>query len=185
MKKVNGHEVIDLFEKWSPKHYALEGDAVGLHVGQLNRVTENVLVTLDVNEQVVDEAIEKGANLIIAHHPPIFRPLKRIATDTPQGRMFEKCIKHDITIYAAHTNLDVATGGVNDMLAERLGLLGTTVLEQTYSEPLYKLIVFSPITHTKEIREALAKSGAGAIGDYKNCSFTSAGYGRFLSLIHI
>lgn len=179
MKKVNGHEVIGLFEKWSPKRYALEGDANGLHIGQLNRNTEKVLVTLDVNEEVVDEAIEQGANLIIAHHPPIFRPLKNIATDTPQGRMFEKCIKHDITVYAAHTNLDVAPGGVNDMLAERLGLTETKIVEKTYAEPLYKLVVFTPVTHAKEMRGVLGKVGAGALGDYTTCSFTTAGVGRF------
>lgn len=179
MKKVNGHEVIGVFEKWSPKRYALEGDANGLHIGQLNRTTEKVLVTLDVNEEVIDEAIEQGANLIIAHHPPIFRPLKSIATDTPQGRMFEKCIKHDITVYAAHTNLDVAKGGVNDMLAARLGLTETKVVEQTYTESLYKLVVFVPATHAEEMREALGKAGAGAIGDYSTCSFTTAGVGRF------
>ena len=179
MKKVNGHEIIGLFEKWSPKRYALEGDPNGLHIGQLNRPTEKVLVTLDVNEDVVDEAIEKGANLIIAHHPPIFRPLKSIATDTPQGRMFEKCIKHNISIYAAHTNLDVAQGGVNDMLAERLGLTETKVVEETYSESLYKLAVFSPETHADEMRQVLSKAGAGSIGDYKACSFSSIGVGRF------
>lgn len=179
MKKVNGHEIIGLFEKWSPKRYALEGDANGLHIGQLNRPVEKVLVTLDVNEKVVDEAIEKGANLIIAHHPPIFSPLKNITTDTPQGRMFEKCIKHDISVYAAHTNLDVAQGGVNDMLAERLRLKDTKVLEHTYSEPLYKLVVFIPVTHADDMRQELGKAGAGAIGDYSNCSFSSTGVGRF------
>ena len=106
---------------------------------------------MDVNEEVIDEAIRKGANLIIAHHPPIFRPLKSILTDTPQGRMIEKCIKNDIAVYAAHTNLDVAPGGVNDMLATKLGLLDTEVVEPTYSEPLYKLVVFSPVTHADEI----------------------------------
>ena len=179
MKKVNGHEIIGLFEKWSPKRYGLEGDSNGLHIGQLNRATEKVLVTLDVNEKVVDEAIEKGANLIIAHHPPIFRPLKNIATDTPQGRMFEKCIKHDISVYAAHTNLDVAPGGVNDMLAERLGLKDTKVVEETYSERLYKLVVFCPVTHEDNIRQVLGQAGAGAIGDYTACSFSTTGVGRF------
>lgn len=179
MKKVNGHEIIQLFEQWSPKAYALDGDPVGLHLGQLNRPVEKVLVTLDVNEAVVDEAIEKGANLIIAHHPPIFRPLKNIATDTVQGRMFEKCIKNDITIYAAHTNLDVAEGGVNDMLAEKLNLRDTKVLAETYAEILYKLIVFVPKTHTDELRQALGEAGAGAIGDYVGCSFSSTGEGRF------
>ena len=143
MKTVNGHEVIELFEKWSPKKYALEGDPVGLHIGQLNRTVEKVLVTLDVNEAVIDEAIEVGANLIIAHHPPIFRPLKSIATDTPQGQVIEKCIKNDIAVYAAHTNLDVAPGGVNDLLAERLGLTETKVMSPTYSESLIQICQYS------------------------------------------
>jgi len=179
MKKVNGHEVIALFEKWSPKRYAMEGDPVGLHIGQLNRPVEKVLVTLDVNEDVIDEAIACGANLIIAHHPPIFRALKNIVTDTPQGRMIEKCIKNDISVYAAHTNLDVAPGGVNDMLADRLGLVETEVVEPTYSESLYKLSVFIPVSHAESMRAALGKAGAGAMGDYEACSFTSIGSGRF------
>lgn len=179
MKKVNGYEVIQVFEQWSPKQYALEGDPVGVHVGQLNRPVEKVLVTLDINEAVVDEAIEKGANLIIAHHPPIFRPLKSIATDTVQGRMIEKCIKNELTIYAAHTNLDVAPGGVNDLLADKLSLLNTKVLEETYTETLYKLIVFCPKTHAEEMRQAFGQVGAGSIGDYTACSFTTAGEGRF------
>lgn len=179
MKKVNGHEIIALFETWSPKRFAMDGDPIGLHIGQLNRPVDKVLVTLDVNEEVIDEAIRQGANLIIAHHPPIFRPLKNVLTDTPQGRVIEKCIKNDIAVYAAHTNLDVAPGGVNDMLAEKLGLLETTVVETTYSESLYKLVVFSPVTHTDDMRQALAQAGAGAIGDYVGCSFSSAGTGRF------
>lgn len=179
MKAVNGHEIIALFEKWSPKRYALEGDPVGVHIGQLNRPVKRVLTTLDVNEDVIDEAIEKGASLIIAHHPPIFRSLKNIATDTPQGRVIEKCIKNDITVYAAHTNLDVATGGVNDMLADRLGLFDTKVVTPTYSESLYKITVFSPVTHSDEMRLALKNAGAGSIGEYEGCSFTSSGIGRF------
>lgn len=179
MKKVNGHQIIELFEKWSPKHFAMDGDPVGLHIGQLNRPVENVLVTLDVNEAVIDEAIEVGANLIIAHHPPIFRPLKNILTDTPQGRVFEKCIKNDIAVYAAHTNLDVAPGGVNDMLAERLGLKETRILSTTYHESFYKLIVFCPVADADNLRDSLDKAGAGSLGDYSGCSFTSTGTGRF------
>ncbi len=179
MKKVNGHEIIALFERWSPKRFAMDGDPVGLHIGKLNKSVEKVLVTLDVNEEVIDEAIRQGANLVIAHHPPIFRPLKSLVTDTPQGSMIEKCIKNDIAVYAAHTNLDVAPGGVNDMLATKLGLLDTKIVEPTYSEPLYKLVVFSPVTHANEIRRVLEKAGAGAIGDYSGCSFTSVGIGRF------
>ena len=179
MKIIDGHEIIKLFEMWSPKHYALEGDPVGLHIGQLNRKVEKVLVTLDVNEEVIDEAIKVGANLIIAHHPPIFRPLKNINTDSPQGKVIEKCIKNDIAVYAAHTNLDVAPGGVNDLLATQLGLKNTKVLSPTYRETLYKFVVFSPETHASTIREAMSEQGAGSIGDYEGCSFTTSGVGRF------
>lgn len=179
MKRANGYEIITLFEQWSPKRFAEDWDPVGLHIGQLNRPVDKVLITLDVNEAVVDEAIEKGANLIIAHHPPIFRPMKHIWTDTPQGRLVEKCIKHDISVYAAHTNLDVAPGGVNDLLASRLKLENIEVMEPTISDPLYKLAVFCPVEHADELRGVLARSGAGAIGDYAGCSFSSTGTGRF------
>lgn len=180
MKNVNGHEVISLFEQWCPKKYAMEGDPVGLHIGQLNQAVKRVLVTLDVNEVVVDEAIEKGAQLIIAHHPPLFRPLKQVWTDTPQGKMIAKCIKHNIAVYAAHTNLDVVPGGVNDMLAEKLGLTNTTVLQQTYEENVYKLVVFCPLTHAQELRLGLAEAGAGQLGNYSGCSYTLKGIGRFI-----
>lgn len=180
MKKVNGHEIIVLLESFSPKEYAMEGDRVGLQIGQLNRPVGRVLVALDLVEEVVDEAIEKGAQLIIAHHPPIYRPLAKLATDTAQGRIIEKLIKHDISVYAAHTNLDVATGGVNDMLASALGLENPEVLIPTYEERLKKIVVYVPNEHAGKVREAMGKAGAGSIGNYSHCSFSSGGTGRFL-----
>ncbi|RDU35402.1 Nif3-like dinuclear metal center hexameric protein [Neobacillus piezotolerans] len=180
MKKINGHELIGLMESFSPKEYAMEGDRVGLQVGQLNRPVSRVLVALDLVEQVVDEAIEKGVQLIIAHHPPIYRPLAKLATDTAQGRIFEKLIKHDISVYAAHTNLDVAQGGVNDMLATALDLEKPEVLVPTYEERLKKLVVFVPDAHAGAVREAMGNAGAGAIGNYSHCSFSASGTGRFL-----
>src|SRR5690606_23462277 len=140
MKQPNGHEIIELFEQFSPKRYAMEGDKIGLQIGRLNQTVKNVMIALDVTEEVVDEAINKDVQLMIAHHPPLFRPLKAIRTDTPYGRMIEKLIKHDIAVYAAHTNLDVTKGGVNDWLAEALGLENTEVLVPTYEEPLKKLV---------------------------------------------
>ena len=132
MSKVpNGFEVIQLFEQFSPKQFAVEGDKIGLQIGTLNKPIHNVMIALDVLEDVLDEAIRRDVDLIIAHHPPIFRPLKSIQTDSPSGRIVEKCIKNDIAIYAAHTNLDVAKGGVNDLLAEALGLENYEVLSPT------------------------------------------------------
>lgn len=179
MKIPNGQQIIEEFEKWSPKYLAMEGDPIGLHVGTLNKKIERVLVTLDVNEEVVDEAIAKSAELIIAHHPPIFRPLKNLQTDFPQGRLMEKLIKHDIAVYAAHTNLDVAEGGVNDLLADALGLSDTKILVPTYEAELVKIAVFVPESHEEQVREALGNAGAGAIGDYEHCSYTLSGTGRF------
>ena len=179
MKQTNGQHLISLFEQWAPRSLAVEGDSVGLQIGRLDKTVNKVLVTLDVNDEVVDEAIELGCQLIIAHHPPIYRKLKNIRTDMPQGRLFEKLIKHDIAVYAAHTNLDIATGGVNDLLAEALQLENVSILEPTTSENLMKLEVFTPKEATQAVRRALADVGAGNIGDYNSCSFTSSGEGRF------
>ncbi|WP_066312088.1 Nif3-like dinuclear metal center hexameric protein [Bacillus sp. FJAT-29814] len=180
MKIPNGHEIIGLFEKFSPKNLAMEGDKIGLQIGRLNKKVERVMIALDVLENVIDEAIEKDVQLIIAHHPPIFRPLKNIMTDTIPGRMIEKVIKNDIAVYAAHTNLDVAKGGVNDWLAEALGLEGTEVLVPTFDTKLKKLVIFVPVSHADQVREALGNAGAGFIGNYSHCSFTGAGTGRFM-----
>ncbi|MGG1738910.1 Nif3-like dinuclear metal center hexameric protein [Bacillus velezensis] len=181
-KHVNGQEIIQLFEQFSPKAFAVEGDKIGLQIGTLNKPVKNVMVTLDVLEQTVDEAIEKKVDLIIAHHPPIFRPLKQITTDQPGGRLIEKCIKHDIAVYAAHTNLDVADGGVNDLLAEALGLTDTEVLVPTYSDPMKKLAVYVPKDYEEAVRTALGNAGAGHIGNYSHCAFSSEGIGSFKPL---
>ncbi|MCP8967153.1 Nif3-like dinuclear metal center hexameric protein [Ectobacillus ponti] len=181
-KTPNGHELISLFEAMYPKHLAFENDPIGLQIGSLHKPVSHVLVTLDVNEEVVQEAIALGAGLIIAHHPPIYHPIKKLHTDTAYGRMIELCIKHDIAVYAAHTNVDIAEGGVNDLLADALGLQNTEVLLPTYEEKLKKLVVFVPVSHADAVREALGRSGAGHIGNYSHCSFTSAGTGSFLPL---
>ena len=183
MKVANGHEIIQLFESWSPKKIAcMENDPIGLAIGTLNKTITKVLVTLDVNEKVANEAIAKGCQLIIAHHPPIFRKLSNLRTDTPAGKLYEKLIKHDIAVYAAHTNLDVAEGGVNDLLAEALQLENCEILEKTYHENLMKLAVFVPDDYADALRDALSRAGAGHIGDYDSCSFSTNGKGRFRAL---
>lgn len=176
MRDVNGYQIIEIFEQFSPKKFAIEGDKIGLQIGDLKRKVKNVLITLDVTKEVVKEAIEKDVQLIIAHHPPIFRPLQRI----DGGSIYESLIKHDISVYAAHTNLDVAVGGVNDLLSDALGLVDTKVLVPTYEIPLKKLVVFVPNEKAGEVREALGKADAGHIGNYSFCSFSTTGEGRFL-----
>ncbi|WP_042355026.1 Nif3-like dinuclear metal center hexameric protein [Bacillus rubiinfantis] len=180
MKTPNGYEIIGLLEQFAPKTLAMEGDKIGLQIGRLNKKVTRVMVALDVLENVIDEAIENEVQLVIAHHPPIFRPLKNILTDTVQGRIMEKLLKHEIAVYAAHTNLDVAKGGVNDWLANALGLEETEVLVPTYETELKKLVVFVPMSHANEIRRVLGEAGAGFIGGYSHCSFSAEGIGRFM-----
>ncbi|THE15441.1 Nif3-like dinuclear metal center hexameric protein [Bacillus timonensis] len=183
MSKIpNGFEVIQVFEGFSPKYLAVEGDRdkIGLQIGTLHKPVKKIMVVLDVLEEVVDEAISSEVDLIIAHHPPIFRPLRAIQTDTPAGRIIQKCILHNIAVYAAHTNLDVAVGGVNDLLANALELTNIELLAPTYEERLKKLAVYVPRESADEVRTALGTAGAGFIGDYSHCTFNTEGTGTFL-----
>lgn len=181
-KAANGQALIEAFERWAPKSFAIGNDRekIGLQVGTLNKPVETVMVTLDVLESVVDEALEKKVDLIIAHHPLIFQPLKNINTDRAHGRIVQKCLKHDITVYVAHTNLDVAKGGMNDWLAEALGLQNTNILVPTREDRLKKLVVFTPEDHADNVRHALGDAGAGYIGAYSHCTFNSPGTGTFM-----
>lgn len=177
---VHGQTVISYVEKLAPKAMALEGDKIGLHVGTLQKQVKKVMVALDVLESVVDEAIAEGVDLIVAHHAVIYRPLKNLRTDMAAGRLYEKLLKHDIAVYTAHTNLDVADGGMNDWLAEAIGLVQVDMLDVSYREALKKLVVFVPATHRDQVFQAMAGAGAGWIGNYSHCSFQLSGTGTFL-----
>ncbi|MEI7026712.1 Nif3-like dinuclear metal center hexameric protein [Paenibacillus sp. y28] len=175
-----GQTVIQLFEEFAPKAYAEPDDKIGLQVGSLQKEIRHVLITLDVTMEVVEEAIREQVDLIIAHHAVIFRPLPHVQTDTPAGRLIEKLIKHDIAVYIAHTNLDVASGGVNDLMAEALGLTGTTHLSEVHTEKLKKLVVFVPQSHHEAVLQSLFQAGAGWIGNYSHCSFNIEGTGTYI-----
>lgn len=124
MTKTTAQSIITSFEAWSPQELAMVKDQkrIGLQVGSLQQPVKHVMVALDVLEPVVDEAIAHDVDLIIAHHPLIFQAVQHVDTDTAYGRAIQKCLRHNITVYAAHTNLDAAEGGVNDLLAEAIGL---------------------------------------------------------------
>ncbi|MED4754213.1 Nif3-like dinuclear metal center hexameric protein [Brevibacillus choshinensis] len=176
----HGQTVIQYVERLAPKSLAMEGDKIGLHVGTLQKQVKKVMIALDVLESVVDEAIAEGVDLIVAHHAVIYRPLKNIRTDLAAGRVFEKLIKHDIAVYTAHTNLDVAVGGMNDWLAEAIGLTKVDVLDVLQREAWKKLVVFVPVTHRDAVFQGVSDAGAGWIGNYSHCSFQTEGTGTFL-----
>ncbi|WP_329610110.1 Nif3-like dinuclear metal center hexameric protein [Pseudalkalibacillus berkeleyi] len=179
-KFVHVQEVIQRIDQLAPKWMAEDWDPIGLQVGSLQKRIKKIMVTLDVIEPVIDEAIREGVDLIFAHHPLIFKPLKKINPDTSYGRTIQKLLKHDITLYAAHTNLDVAVGGVNDLLADKIGMTNTEVLVNRVEDQLKKLVVFVPETHADTVRNALGDAGAGFIGNYSHCSFNTPGTGTFL-----
>lgn len=177
---VHAETIIQWLEEFAPKHLAVDGDKIGLQIGTLKKRVKKVLVTLDVTETVVEEAIREQVDLIIAHHAVIFKPLPHVRTDLPAGRMIAKLLTHDIAVYVAHTNLDIAPGGVNDWLAERLGLVDTEVLSVTHQEKLKKLVTFVPHAQEQQVRQALGNVGAGWIGNYSHCTFRLEGTGTFL-----
>lgn len=172
--------IMDALERLAPRYLAESWDNVGLLVGSPAQTVEKILVCLDATEEVIDRAIVENIQMIIAHHPLIFKPLNHLRTDLPQGRMLAKLLKHDIIVFAAHTNLDTANGGVNDVLAEHLALTEIRPLAISHQEPLVKLVVFVPLKHIGEVQIAIGKAGAGHIGNYSNCSFQVIGKGNFL-----
>ena len=136
------------------------------------------LLCFDVNEQTVDEAVERGAGLIISHHPVIFGGLKRLTGRTSTERIVEKAIRKGIALYAAHTNLDSVTGGINTRLAEKLGLKNIRILAPL-KDMLCKLVVYTPLAYSAQVRDAIFGAGAGQIGNYGECSWNVEGTGTF------
>jgi len=177
---VDVRTVVGWMESWAPPALAEPDDKIGLQIGSMKTKVDRVAVALDVTEAVVDEAIARGAGLIVAHHPIIFRPLAAIRTDRADGKLIRKLLTHDIAVYASHTNLDVAVGGVNDLLADALGLTATKPLKKSVVETLYKLVTYVPPSHADAVREAVFAAGAGHIGKYSHCGFTIEGTGTFL-----
>lgn len=182
MSEISHQMIFRALETWAPKSFAYDWDPVGLQVGSKTDQTKNVLVTLDVNHEVVDEAIKNNANVIIAHHPMLFKPVKSIDFNSVKGSLIRKLIRHDITVYASHTNLDIAEGGVNDLLSEAIGLKKVKPLLTTHVDSLIKLAVFTPVDHVQKVVDALSEAGAGHIGNYSHCTFQSAGTGTFKPL---
>ncbi len=171
-------ELINYLEELAPKAYQESYDNAGLIVGNPNDEIKGVLITLDSTENVIEEAIQKNCNLVIAHHPIVFKGLKKITGKNYVERTIIKAIKNDVAIYAIHTNLDNVVNGVNFKIAERLNLQNVKILAPK-SDILMKLVVFVPIEFTNQLLDLLYLAGAGEIGNYSNCSFRVNGKGTF------
>lgn len=176
---MQGNEFIQRFKQYCPEWLAEDGDPVGLHIGTLNKEVSRIMMSLDVRPSVVEEAIAKKIDLLIVKHPPIFRPISRLTTDDVQNNMYADLIKHDIAVYAAHTNMDIIHNGLNDWFCELLAVFNTDYLIHTHTVRMKKLAVYVPQTDAKKMRQVLADAGAGEQGNYQATSFTVNGTGRF------
>lgn len=171
-------EVVDALESYAPLSLQENYDNAGLLTGDRLWNCSGVLCALDSIEQTLEEAIQKNCNLIVAHHPIIFKGLKKINGSNYIERTIIKAIKHDIALYAIHTNLDNILDGVNGKIADRIGLIDRKLLLAKQSS-LKKLYCFVPTSGIEKLRNALFEVGAGKIGLYSECSFSAEGVGTF------
>jgi dinuclear metal center YbgI/SA1388 family protein len=176
-------DIESFFEQWAPRWTAWERDNVGIQIGLRSRKVSNLLIALDVTPRIVEEAVARKTELIVTHHPLLFRPLSSICDSDPVGSLALSLAEKKIALFSAHTNLDSATGGVSFTLAHALGIVKPAFLV-LLKNTLLKIAVFVPGEHADTVATAMAKSGAGVIGEYQSCSFRMNGKGTFRGSQH-
>ena len=177
-------DITGLLDTWFDPAWAESWDAVGLVCGEPGQRVRRVLLAVDPTPAVAAEAVEWGADLLICHHPLLLTPVHGVAATSPKGRVVHDLLRAEVALFTAHTNADVPAGGVNEALARAVGVVEPRVVVETDGSEaaLDKLVTFVPHEHADAVRRALADAGAGRLGDYDECSFTSAGEGRFRPL---
>ena len=170
--------MIEIIERFAHPGLQEHYDNSGLIVGNPDTVAKGVVIAMDATPEVLQEAIDLECNLLVTHHPAIFKPIKRLRDNDPQERLLMEAIRHDISLYACHTNLDSIPEGVSGRMADQLELVNRKVLVPK-REILFKLVCFVPHDHLKPVSEAIFNAGAGHIGRYDSCSFYTTGTGTF------
>lgn len=175
-------ELIEELEVMAPPELADEGDRIGLQAGRPGAEVDHICVSVDTSPDIIDKVIEQGAGALVAHHPLIYSPLRSMAEDNPVTRRLAKLIRSDIAVYVMHTNYDTVSGGINDVLAERIGVQYASPLTNRHQDKFYKIVVFVPEEAVEDVRNAMADAGAGLIGLYTHCSFRVQGTGSFVPM---
>jgi dinuclear metal center YbgI/SA1388 family protein len=177
---VTVNDIISIMENIAPSNLAENWDSVGLQVGDGCWNVERIRIALDPLPDVIEKSCHDNVDLVITHHPLLFRPLKSLNVSTPVGKIIQMTLENKTAIFSAHTNLDSAKGGINDFLSEKLGLQNTKVLQEAKKDDKCKLVIFVPKQNQREVLTSLFASGAGQIGNYDCCSFRSPGVGTFM-----
>jgi dinuclear metal center YbgI/SA1388 family protein len=179
-KYINVAQVAQIMEQWAPSWTAEPWDRVGLLAGNPKAEARKIWVALELDKELLKKALAAKVDLLLTHHPPLFKPLENLRIDNPQTNRLIQAVAGGLSLFAAHTNLDAAVGGVNDALADRLGLIDTMPLEKI-NKGLVKLVAFVPEQDLESVKDALFKKGAGHIGQYRECAFTTLGEGSFFA----
>lgn len=173
-------DIIKRIEEFAPNYLAEHWDPIGLAFGSYNQKVNKMMIALDLDADTLKEAKEKNIDFIFTHHPPIFGSLKTLNEHDARRKEYIELIRSNISVYAAHTNIDAAEDGMNDWLAEALSLEGPfEVIDTTYESSYKLLVLYTPLEHADNMRTALHKAGAGRVGGYDNVSYNSIGTGRF------
>ncbi|MFH1057428.1 MAG: Nif3-like dinuclear metal center hexameric protein [Pseudomonadota bacterium] len=174
-------DVLAALEAWAPAWTAEDWDNVGLIVGDPDSTAAKIWVALELDEALLSQAQAAEVDLLLLHHPPLFKPIDRLRLDNPATARLVRAAGAGLAVIAAHTNLDAAQGGVNDALARRLGLTDLRPLSPAGAGGQAKLVAFVPPDHFDEVARALFAAGAGRVGSYRECAFASQGTGTFLA----
>lgn len=173
-------DIVKIIEKIAPSYLTEKWDNSGLQLGSLNKKVNKVMIAMDITPNVVDKAKNMNIDMIVTHHPLIFKPLKNISKDDNVGKMLYDLINGDIVVYSAHSNMDGSMVNTSEIFARYLNLQNIKALDTTTNQKLYKIAVFVPKTHEDVVRSAMTKAGAGHIGNYSHCSFNTEGIGTFM-----
>lgn len=172
-------EFISIIESHIPNYIQEDFDNSGIQIGPFDQKLKNPLLSLDVSENVVKKAIEIGSNMIISHHPFIFTPFKRLSTENRKTKMIKLLFQHEITVYSLHTPIDKIQGGMNDYFCKQIELVNIEGMMESKRREIYKVQVFVPDSHKDIIIDKIAEIGAGWIGNYSECTFSSSGISTF------
>ncbi len=171
--------LIDRIERILPPEWALPNDPIGLHLGGPDQEVKRVLIALEASAKLIKKNARKNIDLLFVHHPLLYRPLKQIVEGDPVQSIARTLIQKNIALYAAHTNVDLHPGGMAKLWAEKLGFEDAAPLAPKPQAGLLKIVTFVPTQNLTAVRQALSNAGAGTIGEYGQCSFTSSGTGSF------